>query len=38
MHGRMGTSQDRIAAGPRQALSLLRDIAGHAGRGGGVTA
>jgi len=38
MHGRMATSQDRIAAGPRQALSLLRDIAGHAGRGGGVTA
>ena len=38
MHGRMGTSQDRIAAGPRQAIALLRDIAGHAGRGGGVTA
>ena len=38
MHGRMGTSQDRIAGGGRQALALLRDIAFHAGRGGVVTA
>jgi ATP-binding cassette subfamily C protein len=34
----MGTSQDRIAGGGRQALALLRDIAFHAGRGGVVTA
>ena len=38
MHGRMGTSQDRIAAGPRQAFALLREVVGHAGRGGVVTA
>ena len=26
MHGRMGTSQDRIAGGGRETLALLRDL------------
>ena len=38
MHGRMGPSQERVAGGPRQALTLLRDVARYAGRGGIVTA
>ncbi|MGN6570607.1 MAG: ABC transporter ATP-binding protein [Pseudolabrys sp.] len=38
MHGRMGTSQDRITGGGRAALALLRDLVAYAGRGGGVTA
>ena len=38
MQGRIGISQDRIAGGGREAIDLLRDIAGYAGRGGIATA